>query len=625
MCDFVSTGAGCGVAAAFKAPLAGILFVVEEASSYFSLPHLHKTFAATVAAYFTAKWLATTTSAERYEFEVAATSDCGYKALEFLTFTLVGLAGGILGSLFNQLVIIINNFRAKFVNGNRSYRVLDALCVILLTTTIIVLSPTISECKESRVEDFMVFSSSGAIENHCIMPEIEYQFIQATVYVKNEENEFQRVFLYRTNSSDITYHIEENEAETSGEGHGRRHGMSTRRKDAAFADGSEFVNGTCDRCTCGEYCHKIEIEVEGLKPFDCGAGHYNEMASLFHNYGATAVKLLLKRGVPKMFEAWTLVAAFFFYMLLACITCGMTMPTGLVIPMLFMGCSMGRLIGLFFFTIDNTYDPGLYALVGAAAFMGGSGKILMFLAIVLLEITNDMNMLPPICWSLMVALYVGKLFNHGLYHELIHIQGLPYLDASFDLSLSNQTVGDVMLTDLIKFNENQTAQQAWDHLREKYDNDDDGKLTADEMARSGAGRNFTIVDDLGYFRGIVTIHRLRKEVKAARGETLSQPLSSIMRSTQIIARPHWTLHYGYCVFQKLGLRNMPVVDEHNKPLGMITKLTLMPWWQQVRHSLDRDQGGLDFTPRSKKNNVVIVKTEALDEPSANATRGVATI
>ena len=98
-----------------------------------------------------------------------------------------------------------------------------------------------------------------------------------------------------------------------------------------------------------------------------------------------------------------------------------------------------------------------------------------------------------------------------------------------------------------------------------------------------------------------------------------------MRSTQIIARPHWTLHYGYCVFQKLGLRNMPVVDEHNKPLGMITKLTLMPWWQQVRHSLDRDQGGLDFTPRSKKNNVVIVKTEALDEPSANATRGVATI
>ena len=69
VCDFTSTGAGCGVSAAFKAPLAGILFVVEEASSYFSIPHLHKTFVASVFAYFTAQACASLKSrrpAKRY-------------------------------------------------------------------------------------------------------------------------------------------------------------------------------------------------------------------------------------------------------------------------------------------------------------------------------------------------------------------------------------------------------------------------------------------------------------------------------------------------------------------------------------------------------------------------------
>ena len=31
--DFLATGGACGIAAAFRAPLSGVLFVVEEASS----------------------------------------------------------------------------------------------------------------------------------------------------------------------------------------------------------------------------------------------------------------------------------------------------------------------------------------------------------------------------------------------------------------------------------------------------------------------------------------------------------------------------------------------------------------------------------------------------------------
>jgi hypothetical protein len=41
--DFLATGAACGICVAFRAPLAGCMFVVEEAGSFFSTKHLEYT------------------------------------------------------------------------------------------------------------------------------------------------------------------------------------------------------------------------------------------------------------------------------------------------------------------------------------------------------------------------------------------------------------------------------------------------------------------------------------------------------------------------------------------------------------------------------------------------------
>ena len=56
--DFLATGAAVGICVAFRAPLAGCLFVVEEASSFFTTEHLEYTFFATVIAYMVALALA---------------------------------------------------------------------------------------------------------------------------------------------------------------------------------------------------------------------------------------------------------------------------------------------------------------------------------------------------------------------------------------------------------------------------------------------------------------------------------------------------------------------------------------------------------------------------------------
>ena len=55
--DFVAIGAGAGVAAAFLAPISGTLFVVEEASSHFSLSLLWRAFSAAMAAVYSTRVL----------------------------------------------------------------------------------------------------------------------------------------------------------------------------------------------------------------------------------------------------------------------------------------------------------------------------------------------------------------------------------------------------------------------------------------------------------------------------------------------------------------------------------------------------------------------------------------
>ena len=143
------------------------------------------------------------------------------------------------------------------------------------------------------------------------------------------------------------------------------------------------------------------------------------------------------------------------YFVLAAITSGISVPAGLVVPMLLIGGSYGRLAGLGMlnfkkgtcaaynaaqgannFTVDeelataNIYywstqvrwavkacrmpDPGTYAIIGAASFLGGSGRITVMLATVLLELTDDASMIAPVGLACILSMLVGNAINHGL-------------------------------------------------------------------------------------------------------------------------------------------------------------------------------------------------------------------
>ena len=73
-------------------------------------------------------------------------------------------------------------------------------------------------------------------------------------------------------------------------------------------------------------------------------------------------------------------------------------------------------------------DPGMYAVIGMAAFLGGTGRITMMLACVIVELTDDASLIAPVGVATIVSMIVGNLFNHGLYHMLIPVMNVPFLN-----------------------------------------------------------------------------------------------------------------------------------------------------------------------------------------------------
>merc|ERR1719188_1558271 len=72
-------------------------------------------------------------------------------------------------------------------------------------------------------------------------------------------------------------------------------------------------------------------------------------------------------------------------------------------------------------------DPGVGALVGAAAFLGGCSRISLMTTVMMVEITGDPVMIAPVGVATLVAVVVGNVWNHGLYHSLIDVASFPFL------------------------------------------------------------------------------------------------------------------------------------------------------------------------------------------------------
>lgn len=140
-----------------------------------------------------------------------------------------------------------------------------------------------------------------------------------------------------------------------------------------------------------------------------------------------------------------LALAFLTKVSLIIMTYGIKVPAGLFVPSLIMGALLGRIVGIvvqqiflanpeagYFWEcqgLSNCIEPGIYALIGGAAVLGGVTRVTISLVVLVFELTGDPQFIIPIMITVLMSKWVGDgLGGEGIYDELILLNELPFLD-----------------------------------------------------------------------------------------------------------------------------------------------------------------------------------------------------
>ncbi|KAJ4296526.1 hypothetical protein N0V90_006571 [Kalmusia sp. IMI 367209] len=113
-------------------------------------------------------------------------------------------------------------------------------------------------------------------------------------------------------------------------------------------------------------------------------------------------------------------------LLLTTLTFGIKVPSGVIIPALDAGALFGRLLGIFIPSIS----PGIFALVGSAAFLAGVSRMTISLAVIMFELTGSLSYTVPCMLAILVAKWVADAISaEGVYDLAQTVLGHPFLDA----------------------------------------------------------------------------------------------------------------------------------------------------------------------------------------------------
>ncbi|KAG0485133.1 hypothetical protein HPP92_009212 [Vanilla planifolia] len=358
--DLITCGAAAGVAAAFRAPVGGVLFALEEVASWWRSALLWRTF-------FTTAVVAVVL---RAFIEYCRSGKCG----------LFGNGGLIMFDLSSSMT---------------TYSSSDLVAVIVLGT---------------------IGGVFGSLYNFFV------DKIVRTYSIVNERGTIFKILLTVTIS------------------------LLT----SCCSYGLPWL-ASCTPCPTDiqEQCPKIGRS-GNFKSFQCPPGHYNDLASLFLNTNDDAIRNLFSGGTDNEFYISTLFIFFTSVYFLGLVTYGIAVPSGLFIPVILAGASYGRIVGTLLGPVTDL-NAGLFALLGAASFLGGTMRMTVSVCVILLELTNDLLMLPLVMLVLLISKTVADCFNKGVYDQLVKMKGLPYLEAHAEPYMRHLVAGDVVSGPLVNF------------------------------------------------------------------------------------------------------------------------------------------------------------------------------
>ncbi|XP_033221548.1 H(+)/Cl(-) exchange transporter 5 isoform X2 [Belonocnema kinseyi] len=331
--EILSAAAAAGVSVAFGAPIGGVLFSLEEVSYYFPLKTLWRSFFCALIAAFVLRSINPFGNEHSVLFYVEYNKPWIF--FELIPFVMLGIIGGVIGSLFIRANLYWCQYRKTSKLGQ--YPVTEVLAVTVITAVIAYPNP------------YTRMSTSQLI-----------------------------YLLFR----------------------------------------------------------------------QCGVSNADILCDYNRNFTAVNSAIEIAAADTGVYKAvWLLFIALLLKFILTIFTFGMKVPCGLFIPSLCFGAIIGRIVGIgmeqlaynyphiWMFSEEcstgvNCITPGLYAMVGAAACLGGVTRMTVSLVVVMFELTGGVRYIVPLMAAAMASKWVGDaLGKQGIYDAHIGLNGYPFLDS----------------------------------------------------------------------------------------------------------------------------------------------------------------------------------------------------
>ena len=282
-------------------------------------------------------------------------------------------------------------------------------------------------------------------------------------------------------------------------------------------------------------------------------------------------------------------------LILTTITFGCKVPSGIIIPALDAGAFFGRLIGQWITDIS----PGIFAMVGAAAFLAGVSRMTISLCVIMFELTGELEYIVPHMIAILVAKWVADaLEREGVYDLAQTVLGHPFLDLDQSTVLvqsqkvlveelipPKQTMDDIAVhvpkDNLVP---RHVLESKLDKLKQRGLLDAGLVLVQDGMLQGylAEGELEFGLDELGsvYDRNC-TVRLLGQKAEDEEGEL---DLSAFVDRTPLSVCAKAPMEYAVEMFGKLGLRHLCVVEEGTgKLVGVIIKKRLVVWLEGLKY------------------------------------------
>lgn len=361
---------------------------------------------------------------------------------------------------------------------------------------------------------------------------------------------------------------------------------------------------------------------EDLIQLYCNHGEYNDLASLYTVYYGTSIRQLLHftDGPVVSFTPLSLIMFLIPFYIMACWTYGISVPSGLFVPSLLSGAAFGRLCVYFihWLKIPTVAPDGMFALIGAAAMLGGMARMTISLTVILLECTGVIEWGLPIMVTLMAARWVGNSFNEGLYDIHIHLKNLPFLHAETPFYSRYLRVQDIMSSNPVSINHITRVGEVYrllktsEHscfpvLEEQVEEDNRfgpskfvGVMLRQHLCVLLQKKDFMTDRPIPYLRkpaeGDTTLlhngmyalnyrdlessyprYPQINEIKLTYEERqLWMDLTPYMNATPLAVNQQTPVTRVYRLFRSLGLRHLMVVNHSNELCGIVSRKDLTP-------------------------------------------------